>query len=115
LIITAVTLNPVTPATNQAFDVNITIKNQGSVGSANTVYRDVYIDRDPSTLLDPITGCPPPGDFSRSDSYPSLPAGMVDTKTITITGGLPTGTHKLWFYVDSHCLVDETGESNNAP
>jgi hypothetical protein len=66
-------------------------------------------------LLNPITGCPPPGDFFRSDIFPGIPAGMSDTKTITITGGLPSGSHQLWFYVDSPCLVDESGGSNNAP
>jgi len=115
LIVTNATVNPISPDPNQTFDVSITIKNQGGEGGANTVYRDVYIDRDPSTLLDPITGCPPPGDFFRSDSYASLPAGMTDTKTVTITGGLPNGNHKIWVYVDARCLVDEGSGSNNAP
>ncbi len=115
LIITNVTLNPPQPLSNQSFDVNITIKNQGAAGAASVVFRDVYIDRNPATLLDPVTGCPPPGDFYRSDAYPSLASGMSDTKTITITGGLPIGTHQLWFYVDSRCLVDESDGSNNAP
>ena len=115
LIITNVTINPAIPAANQTFEVSVTIKNQGGAGGPNDVFRDVYIDRDPSTLLDPITGCPPPGDFFISNSYPSLPAGMIDTKAITITGGLPMGSHQFWFYVDARCLVDEGGGSNNAP
>lgn len=115
LVITNVVVNPASPAANQTFDVSITIENQGGTGGANEIYRDVYVDRDPSMLLDPITGCPPPGDFFRSDIFPGIPAGMSDTKTITITGGLPSGSHQLWFYVDSPCLVDESGGSNNAP
>jgi hypothetical protein len=115
LIITNVTISPTVPLPNQTFEISITIKNQGGIGSANTIYRDVYINRDPSTLINPVTGCPTPGDFFRSDSYANLPAGMTDTKTVTITGGLPLGNHQLWFYVDSRCLVDEDGGSNNAP
>ncbi len=115
LIITNVTISPTVPLPNQTFEISITIKNQGGTGSANTVFRDVYINRDPSTLIDPATGCPSPGDFFRSDSYASLPAGMTDTKTITITGGLPSGNHQFWFYVDSRCLVDEGGGSNSVP
>ena len=115
LIITNVTVNPTIPAANQTFEVSITIRNQGGAGAANDIYRDVYIDRNPSTLLDPITGCPPPGDFSIFDHYDSIPPGMTDTKIVTITGGLPIGSHQFWFYVDARCLVDEGGGSNNAP
>jgi hypothetical protein len=115
LIITNVTINPISPEADQTFEISITIKNQGSASVTNNVYRDVYIDRDPSALLDPITGCPPPGDFFRFDSYSSLAPGMSDTKIVTITGGLPSGDHQLWFYVDARCLVDEGGGNNNAP
>lgn len=100
---------------NQTFTVNITVKNQGASTGANTIYRDVYIDRDPSTLLDPITGCPSPGDFFTSNAYASIPAGMTDTKSVTITGGLPAGNHKIWVYVDARCLIDEGTNSNNTP
>ncbi|MBE0670593.1 MAG: hypothetical protein IH588_08405 [Anaerolineales bacterium] len=115
LIITNVTINPVTPGVNQTFEVNITVKNQGGETGSNIVYRDVYIDRDPSTLINPTTGCPPPGDFFRADYFTNLPEGWVDTKTITITGGLPKGSYQLWVYVDSRCLIDEGGGSNNTP
>lgn len=115
LIITNVVISPELPPANETFQVNITVKNQGGAGGANDIFRDVYIDRDPSTLLDPVTGCPPPGDFFTSDHYNTIPAGMIDTKTITITGGLPGGNHQLWFYVDSRCLIDEGNGNNNAP
>jgi hypothetical protein len=115
LIITNVTVNPAMPQTNQTFEVSITIKNQGGAGGASIIYRDVYIDRDPAVDADPFTGCTSSGEFFRSDSYTSLDAGMSDTKTVTVTGGLPPGNHQIWVYVDSRCLVDESGESNNNP
>lgn len=115
LIVTSVTVNPAAPKNDQTFTVNITVKNQGASTGANTIYRDVYIDRDPSTLLDPITGCPPPGDFFISNDYANIPAGMTDTKTVTVTGGLPAGDHQIWVYVDSRCLIDEGTNSNNSP
>lgn len=115
LIVTSVTVNPAAPKYDQTFTVNITVKNQGASTGANTIYRDVYIDRDPSTLLDPITGCPPPGDFFTFDDYASIPAGMTDTKIITVTGGLPAGEHQIWVYVDARCLIDEGTNGNNSP
>jgi hypothetical protein len=115
LIVTSAVVNPTTPATNETFQVSITIKNQGGTGGANDIYRDVYIDRNPSTLINPATGCPPPGDFFTFDHYDIIPAGMTDTKIVTVTGGLPLGTHQIWVYVDARCLVDEGGGSNNAP
>jgi hypothetical protein len=110
LIITNVTLIPAIPIPNQAFDVSITIKNQGNADAIGVIYRDVYIDRDPSKIRDPETGCPPPGEFFRSDVYTSLAPlapGMSDTKKVTITGGLSGSLHKIWAYVDSRCLIDE--------
>jgi hypothetical protein len=107
LIITAVTLTPAFPQPNETFDVSITIKNQGGAGGASVVYRDVYIDRDPSADLNSATGCTSAGQFFRSDSYISLEPGMSDTKVVTITGGLPVGGHQIWAYVDARCLIDE--------
>jgi hypothetical protein len=115
LIITSVTLDPARPLDNQTFNVIITIKNQGGAAGASIIYRDVYVDRNPALDLDPATGCTSAGDYFRSDSYTSLEPGMSDTKTVTISGGLPPGRHQLWFYVDSRCLIDEGGEGNNNP
>jgi hypothetical protein len=115
LIVTNVTLNPPMPKTYETFEVSITIRNQGYAGDAAVVYRDVYIDRNPSVGANPITGCTSSGDFFRSDSYTSLDAGMTDTQTVTVPGGLPPGNHQIWVYVDSRCLVEESGESNNNP
>jgi hypothetical protein len=115
LIVTSAIVSSAPPPANETFEVSITVKNQGGAGGANDIYRDVYIDRNPSTLLDPVTGCPPPGDFFTFDHYDSIPSGMTDTKIVTVTGGLPAGNHHIWVYVDARCLVDESGGGNNAP
>lgn len=115
LIITNVVISPTSLGANQPIQVSITVKNQGAAGEANVIYRDVYINRDPTTLIDPDTGCPPPGDFYRSDNYSSIPIGMTDTKTVTIPNGLPLGNYQIWVYVDARCLVDEGDGSNNSP
>jgi len=107
LIITNVTLIPAAPQPNKTFEVSITIKNQGGADAVGVIYRDVYIDRDPSANLDPVTGCTSAGDFYRSDTYIGLAPGMSDTKTVTITGGLSGDEHKIWTYVDARCLIDE--------
>ena len=113
LIVTNAVITPSSPAPNTSFDVSITIKNQGGATGPVTIYRDVYIGTDPSTLIDSNTGCPSAGDFFRFDNFTNLDAGQSDTKTVTVTGGLPNGDYQLWVYVDSRCLVDEAGEANN--
>ena len=113
LIVTNAVINPSSPAPNTSFDVSITIKNQGGATGPVTIYRDVYIGIDPLTLIDSNTGCPSAGDFFRFDNFANLDAGQSDTKTVTVTGGLPNGNYQLWVYVDSRCLVNEAGEANN--
>lgn len=113
LIITDVVIDPPMPATDQPFDVVITIMNQGAVTGPVTIYRDVYIDLDPASTIDPLTGCPAPGNYYRSDEFVTLKIGQTDTKTVTITDGLGFGSHQIWVYVDSRCLVQEVGEENN--
>ncbi|MCB9110205.1 MAG: hypothetical protein H6634_03055 [Anaerolineales bacterium] len=113
LIVTNAVITPSSPAPNTSFDVSITIKNQGGATGPVTIYRDVYIGTDPSTLIDSNTGCPSAGDFFRFDNFTNLDAGQSDTKTVTVTGGLPNGDYQLWVYVDSRCLVAEAGETNN--
>jgi len=114
LIITSVVINPTVPDVNAPFDVTITIKNQGKPTGPVDIYRDVYIGVDPQTTKD-ISGCPAPGDYYRVDSFTDLATGQTDTKTITVSGGLPLGSYQLWVYVDSRCLVAESGEINNGP
>ncbi len=113
LIVTNVVLDPPTPSSGETIKVVITIKNQGGPTGLTTIYRDVYIGVDPSTLINPATGCPTPGNYFRLDTYINLDSGQSDTKTVSITGGLNNGAHQLWVYVDSRCLVNEVGEVNN--
>lgn len=114
LIITNVTLSPATPIPGQPFDVNITVKNQGGLATPTIVYRDVYIDRDPSTFIDPETGCPTEdGDYFRSDYNDGLPPGVSDTKAVNVTNGLSVGSHQIWVYTDATCINDESIEDNN--
>ena len=114
LIITNVVIAPPIPPHDEPFDVIITIKNQGGSTGFATIYRDIYFGVDPMTILDPVTGCPPPGDYFRSDVL-NLGPGQTDTRIITITNGLPKGSYQLWAYVDARCLVTEMGEANNGP
>lgn len=115
LVVTSAVVTPQSFGPNMSFDVVITIRNQGGATGSVTIYRDVYIDRDPMTTLNPITHCPAPGDYYRSDAFTNLAPGQTDTRTVTVTNGLSSGVHQLWVYVDSRCLVDEAGESNNSP
>ncbi len=115
LIVSNVVIDPPVPAFDEPFDVIITIKNQGGPTGPVEIYRDVYIGVDPLTTLDPLTGCPAAGDYWSNDSFTEFASGQTDTRTITISSGLPKGSHQIWVYVDSRCLVDETGEANNAP
>ena len=115
LIVTDVTITPRFPDINEPFDVTITIKNQGGPTGPVDIYRDVYIGVDPMTTIDPITGCPAAGDYYRSDSFTNLTFGQTDTKTINVPSGLDEGSYQLWVYVDSRCLVQEAGETNNGP
>lgn len=113
LIVTNVVVDPTYPQPNTPFDVTITIKNQGGATGFVEIYRDVYINVDPTSLIDPVTGCPPPGDYYRSD-FLNLAAGQSDTRTITVTDGVDVNS-QLWVYVDSRCLVNEGGGSNTVP
>ncbi|HRK89668.1 MAG TPA: S8 family peptidase [Anaerolineales bacterium] len=109
LIVSSVVVSPATPDVDETFDVIITIKNQGGATGPVTIYRDIYVDLDPLTTLDPGTGCPVAGDYYRSDFFTNLDPGKSDTKTITITGGFSDRV-QLWAYVDSRCLIPEIGE-----
>jgi hypothetical protein len=106
LYITDVTLIPAIPTPKQTFQVSITIKNRGNADATGNIYSDVYIDSDPSANRNPVTGCPPAGNY-RSDPYTSLAPGESDTKAATITGGLSDSPHGIWAYVDAQCLIDE--------
>jgi serine protease len=125
------------PPPDTAFCVYITIKNQGGPGNNANVSRNVYVDRDPSTLgveVDPansvygslfdlVTGENDVGDCKRTDFSPSIPAGEVSTLGVKIstgascpnfsTDGLSSGPHTLYAYADANGTVNEVNENNN--
>ncbi len=117
------------PAPNELFCVNITVKNQGGSSSGSIVYRNVYIDRDPSALpRDPVDGSIvdgngdlDPGDYFRQDINTSIPAGAEVTQGVKIyikdsnppDIGLPAGSHTIYAYTDAQNLCPEVLENNN--
>ncbi|MCL4274909.1 MAG: S-layer homology domain-containing protein [Anaerolineales bacterium] len=114
LIITNVTISPTFIKPEDAFDVNITVKNQGGITTESIVYRDVYIGNDPSEFIDPETGCPfDEGDYFRSDYNDGLPPDAIDTKAVSVADGLTIGIHQIWVYVDATCINQESIETNN--
>ena len=118
LIITDVTISPAEPEPYSAFQVYVTVKNQGGKDTESIAYRDVYIDRDPSLMIDPETGCPTQtGDDFRGELNDGVPGGGTDTKPVWTDGadnmGLGPGIHQLWIYVDATCINEEVNEGNN--
>lgn len=120
LIVTNATLSNPLPDPGEPFSINVTVKNQGGVGSESITYRHVFVDTgDPNNLPpDPGTGCPSTDDpyinYFRQDLNDPIPAGVEDTKAVDIPG-LSAGSHELWVYVDATCInADEISENNNA-
>jgi uncharacterized repeat protein (TIGR01451 family) len=114
LIITTVTFSPVVPIPGQPFDVNVTVRNRGGEVTSSIVYRDIYINRDPSTIIDSVTGCPTDdGDYYRGEINDMIPPKVSDTKSVKITNGLAAGTYNIWAYADATCINDESIENNN--
>lgn len=114
LIITNVTVSPVSLEPGEPFDINVTVKNQGSVVTESIVYRDVYINKNPSDFIDAESGCPiDEGDYYRSDYNDGLPPDAVDTKPVSVADGLDTGRYQIWVYVDATCINQESVETNN--
>ncbi len=112
LVITNVTISPATPLPGEPFDINVTIKNQGGSETETVVYRDVYINNEP--VISPEDGCPiSSGDYFRSDYNDGLADGSSDTKSVTVTAGLASGSHQIWVYADANCLNEESIEDNN--
>ena len=103
-IITAITLNPPTPAANTAFTATVTVKNQGKT-AASGGWLDVYTNQ-PTT---PVCGM----DGNKYQSVGTLAAGA--SKTITFTGLSTRKASARTFraYVDSYCQTGEANESNN--
>jgi hypothetical protein len=114
LLITDVTLIPAVPVLNEAFEVSITVRNQGDTVTDSIVYRHVYVDVNPSTVLNE-EGCPSVDtDFFRSDLNDQLDPGQSTTQSVDFPDGLGPGIHKIWIYTDATCINGEVNETNNA-
>ncbi len=113
LIITGATLSDPSPAPGEPFDINITVKNQGSEVTESIVYRDVFIDVNPSPFVDQDGCVSIDSDYFRGDFNDTLPPGVSDTKAVSISNGLSAGTHQIWVYTDATCINGESIENNN--
>jgi hypothetical protein len=114
LLITNVTLIPAVPVLNEAFDVEITVRNQGDTVTGGIVYRHVYVDVNPSTVLRE-DGCPlVETDYFDQNFNDQLDPGQSNTQSVNFPDGLGPGIHKIWVYTDATCINDEVNETNNA-
>jgi hypothetical protein len=114
LAITSVTFSPPNPLPDQTFSVIVEVKNQGGASTGSVPYVDLYFNTDPSTILDPVTGCPIQSEyFGPISSLFALAAGASDVAIIEITDGLPLSLYQLWIYVDTDCTIIESNENNN--
>ena len=103
-VITAITLNPTSPAANAAFSATVTVKNQGKT-AASGGWLDVYTNQPTSP------GCGMDG--NQYKLVGTLAAGA--SKTITFTGLSTRKATSRTFraYVDSYCQTAEANEGNN--
>ena len=125
LVITSVTFDPATPIGGQAFDILVTVKNNGQATSESVVYRDVFVNSNPATYVNSV-GCyndsVVSADWERGDLNDSIVAGGSDSKNVnTSTHGpsptygdsLPAGVYQIYVMVDSTCINIEASETNN--
>jgi hypothetical protein len=99
LIIDDVTFSPVNPTEGQSILATMYVRNAGgAVTSPFTV--DLYFDGPP-------TVCTELGDYSAEIS--SLGAGESIEVEFTVTG-LTAGSHQVDGYVDTNCVIDESGD-----
>ena len=103
-VVTAITLNPASPAANAAFSATVTVKNQGKT-AANGGWLDIYTNQSTSP------GCGMDG--NQYKLVGTLAAGA--SKTITFTGLSTRKATSRTFraYVDSYCQTAEANEGNN--
>jgi hypothetical protein len=120
LAITTVALIPPAPNPGQAFDINISIENSGLATTPGVVYRDVYINNDPTVFVTP-EGCVPTAanggidsDYFRDSDNAQIAAGATDTRAVSLPDGLPAGVYQIWIYADASCGELESNEANNA-
>lgn len=106
LMITSVVITPTNPIANGTFNVDIYVKNVGSIAS-DIAFVDVWAHKTTS----PACGA---FDSTKWQDLPSLAAGA--TTTIKFTGlpaGTTAGNKTLQTFVDSWCEVPEAQEGNN--
>ncbi len=104
LIVTAITLNPTTPAANAAFSATVTVKNQGKT-AASGGWLDVYTNQ-PTT-----PGCGTDG--NKYQLVGTLAAGASKTFTFTGLSTRKATGRTFRAYVDSYCQTAEASEANN--
>jgi hypothetical protein len=104
LIIESITGLPANPTPGQPIDFTVRVKNQGSGDAAGNFYVDFYIDAQP-------TGCQ-----SAGTTYwlvNSLVAGASQDLLYHYSGFSTVGTHNLYAFADSYCVIAESDETNN--
>ena len=118
------------PSTN--FCMYITVKNQGSKDSGSLVPRNIYVNRDPSTLvIDPTPGAKgglqtsdptdapddyDVGDYHTDSQLAGISAGGVFTQgkiIANLSTNFPASSYTLYAYVDANGIVKEVDENNN--
>lgn len=106
--ITAITLNPVSPTVNTAFNATIVIKNNSATTAGDGRFLDVWSNSPGLPQYCGVIG-------NKRIAVGNIPANTTVTKTITglVAAAGTTGTRSLRAYVDSACGTNETNEGNN--
>ena len=101
--VSAISLNPVSPAANKAFTASVTVTNNG-LAASNAGYLDVWLDQAAAQ------GCGAEGDAWAGVG--NLAAGASKTVNLKLVAGV-AGTKTLRAFADSWCQTTEPAESNN--
>jgi hypothetical protein len=115
LYITNVTFVPASPAPGEPFRVDITVANDGPDDTESLVYRDVYVNRDPTGSVD-AEGCVTlgSGDYFENTNIAQISAGTSDVRSVDVPAGLTGGIYQIWAFADATCVNNESNETNNA-
>lgn len=105
LTVTGITLTPATPMVNGTFNVEVTVKNQGTTNIANGGNLDIWTHQ-PNAQVCGAVG-------TKRQGIGSLAAGI--SKTLNFIGLVAgaAGSKTIRTYVDSGCGVAENNEANN--
>lgn len=117
LVVTAVSFSPAQPIAGEAFDVLVTVRNNGTAATESVVVRSVFVDKHP--LASDPDGCatypPTPADTSDWDrgelNDQIVPDGEIEQPVNA--SGLNQGTYQIYVMVDATCINTESNESNN--